>query len=375
MKKITISLLMLLTAVMGTEAKNWKIGPSSVTGMDFASINDAMSSSDVAAGDTLYLNQYYSTSAEQTVTKAVVIIGTGYDTSLTDEKVVATLNSALHLKADNVVVKSVRLSYVYFYNDNCTIDRCYASFVKVSSTTAGINHIYSCYLYKSGSGDVITGYGSTTEGTYYSQLDIQNCVIYSSYSGTYSSNYTSNTIQYLESSVINNNVIYSYTYYYSYISAIGAAIIDVKNSQISNNYICRELSYISSSSSSSRSTSYDYDLSSGVIASGSGNTIEHNILGRSSSLSNYPQNKYNYKERSTVFTCSGSYSGYYRLKDVSPAIGYATDGGDVGCHGGMFGCPAGGRPQYIPYFTKVTVGSRTENGKLPVSVSIKIQDE
>ncbi|MBQ9640877.1 MAG: hypothetical protein IJV06_12610 [Bacteroidaceae bacterium] len=57
------------------------------------------------------------------------------------------------------------------------------------------------------------------------------------------------------------------------------------------------------------------------------------------------------------------------------ALTYATDGGEVGCHGGMFGCPSGGRPQYIPYFSKVTVGQRSENGKLPVSVTIKIQDE
>lgn len=373
MKKIIISLLMLLTAVVGTEAKNWKIGPSSVTGMDFASINDAMSSSSVAAGDTLYLDQYYNESAEQIVTKAVVIIGTGYDTSLNDENVVATLNSTLHLKTDNVVVKSVKLSSVLFYNDNCTIDRCYASYVKVASITAGLNHIYSCYLYNSGC-CLISGYGSTTEEIYYSRLDIQNCVIKNHYTSSNPPT-ISNTIQYLESSIINNNVICSYTSYSKYLSPLGAALNWIINSQITNNYICRELSYYYTNTASAKATSYDYDFSSGIYASGSGNTIEHNILSRSSSLSNYPQNKVNNKDLSTVFTRNGNYSDYYQLKDACPAKGYATDGGDVGCHGGMFGCPSGGRPQYIPYFTKVTVGSRTENGKLPVSVSIKIQDE
>lgn len=92
----------------------------------------------------------------------------------------------------------------------------------------------------------------------------------------------------------------------------------------------------------------------------------------------YPTNKTYSSAWSNLFTNTGRYSDQYKLATESgdnPAINYATDGGEVGCHGGMFGCPSGGRPQYIPYFTKVTVGSRSENGKLPVSVTVKIQDE
>ena len=137
----------------------------------------------------------------------------------------------------------------------------------------------------------------------------------------------------------------------------------IKNTEIVNNIILHTQSYV-------------YDLKSDVYASGSGNTIEHNILSRTSALTYYPTNKIGFGNgMSTLFTQTGTFSDYYKLAENSPAIGYATDGGDVGCHGGMFGCPSGGRPQYIPYFTKVTVGSRTENGKLPVSVTIKIQDE
>lgn len=123
---------------------------------------------------------------------------------------------------------------------------------------------------------------------------------------------------------------------------------------------------------------YENTLSSNTVSIGSGNTIEHNVLtGSYYSLSNYPTNRYGttYATLSNVFTCSGSYSNYYQLTEKSACRGYATDGGDVGCHGGMFGNPAGGRPQYIPYFTKVTVGSRSEDGKLPVSISVKIQEE
>ena len=117
-------------------------------------------------------------------------------------------------------------------------------------------------------------------------------------------------------------------------------------------------------------------MSSDVYAVGSGNTIEHNIMSQSVP-STYPDNVYSTTIPS-LFVATGNYSDYYKLKtEVTDnyALNYGTDGKEVGCHGGMFGCPSGGRPQYIPYFTKVVVGQRTENGKLPVSLEVKIQDK
>ena len=82
----------------------------------------------VSAGDTLYLDQYYNENQEQTITKRVVIIGTGYDTSLTDEQVVARLTGGLTLKTNNVTVKSVRLEcQVNFFASDCLLDRCYVN--------------------------------------------------------------------------------------------------------------------------------------------------------------------------------------------------------------------------------------------------------
>lgn len=333
MKKIILSLLVIMMST-AVNAKSWKIGPSSVVGMDFASINIAMSSSNVTPGDTLYLDQYYNESIEQTVTKRVVIIGTGYDTSLTDEQVVATLTKPLHLKVNKAEVKSVKLSYVYFYNDDCILDRCYLTYAQTNSSTAETNHIYSCYVIGQ-----IYGYDSNR-----SQFDIQNCVVYSS----------GICLRDLKNSIINNNIIIG--------TASSYCLSSITNSQITNNIILNTSSSV-------------YDLNSNVYASGWGNTIEHNIFSRSS-LSDYPTNKFGFgSKESELFTCIGNYSDYYKLADKSAAKGYATDGGDCGCHGGMFGCPSGGRPQYIPYFTKVTVGSRSENGKLPVSIKVSIQDE
>ena len=348
MKKI-VFMLTLLVAAVGAEAKYWKIGPGSVAGMDFASITAAMESTNVNDGDTLYLDQYYNSTGTVKISKRVVVIGTGYDTSLTDEQVVATINGTLELNVDGILVQSVRLNDVHFYADNCTLDRCYVHGLYVKSTMAGLNHIYSSYITWQ-----ILGYSNDEK----SMLDIQNCVI------IYNSSTDLNQICFLKKSIIKNNTIlnsYNYSNYY--------CINNVVSSTICNNFILKI------------STSYtSNDLSNGVIASGSGNAIEHNILSRSSTLSNYPTNKVGWTKSklSQLFVMTGTYSDYYKLVTKTGdnfALNYSTDGGEVGCHGGMFGCPSGGRPQYIPYFTKVTVGSRSEDGKLPVSVTIKIQDE
>jgi hypothetical protein len=352
MKTIILSMLSLLVVVGSTQAKSWKIGPSSVNGMDFVSINAAMASDKVSAGDTLHLDQYYNENAEQNVTKKVVIIGTGYDTSFTDENVVARLTNALTLKTNNIEVKSVRLEgNVNFYATDCIIDRCFVSgLMKHQSTTAGMNHIYSCYITGR-----IEGYSSD----YPSMQDIQNCVIIN--------NSTNHNISKLTSSIINNNVIYknnsNASYYY--------CLSEIMSTQITNNIIYGYSSY----------SSYynNLDFSRNVVASGSGNTIEHNVFSGTASISYYPNNKTGQRSNwSSFFVGTGNYSDYYKLATESGdniCRNYATDGGEVGCHGGMFGCPSGGRPQYIPYFTKVVVGSRTENGKLPVSVTVKIQDK
>lgn len=327
---------MLLSGIVAN-AKSWRIGPASVVGMDFATINEAMASANVTKGDTLFLDQYYYESNTQTVSKQVTIIGTGYDTSLNDEGVVAYVYG-LNLKADKILVKSVKLAYVYLYNNDCTIDRCYVSSYVQGMQNSGMNHIYSSY---------ITGSIASETSSYYMKVDLQNCIVV---------NY-GNCLNDLTSSIIKNNVLLNS---YSGSSSSNYVCYDVNNSEFSNNIMLQTGGY-----------------SDRVFYTTSGNAIEHNIMSCSSStLSTFPTNKFGYgNAMSTLFECDGNFSDYYRLTSNSAAKGYANDGGDCGCHGGMFGCPSGGRPQYIPYFSKVVVGSRAEDGKLPVSITVKIQEQ
>ena len=68
----------LLAVATSATAKSWRINNNAAAAPDFASINAAMSSADVLAGDTLYLDPGTSLSGDQTVTKTVTIVGPGY---------------------------------------------------------------------------------------------------------------------------------------------------------------------------------------------------------------------------------------------------------------------------------------------------------
>ncbi|MBQ0142463.1 MAG: hypothetical protein KBT06_06650, partial [Prevotellaceae bacterium] len=192
----------------------------------------------------------------------------------------------------------------------------------------------------------LRGYGSSN----LSKIDVQNCVV--RYSSAGSDSYM---FSYFTSSIFNNN-----TCFYSNSNYLINLFHQVANSQITNNILLN-----------TNSSHYNY-----VFSTTTGNAIEHNILSNTSSLSGFPNNKTGYGgAESSLFECCGTFSDYYKLSSNSVAKGYATDGGECGCHGGMFGCPSGGRPQYVPYFSKVVVGSRTENGKLPVKLTVKIQEQ
>lgn len=337
MKKSFIFGLMLITATMG-KAESFKVGPASSSDkMDFANINAAMASSSVRNGDTLWLDKNYYETSTQTVNKGVTIIGTGYDIDQTNEGVVAYLYCTISLKSDNITLKSTKCNTVEFYNNNCIVDRCFISYVQTQDASAGANTVRSSY---------ITGYIWGYTSTPYSTINLYNNVVNSSYKNYGIVGYISNSdIQYNTIIFRDNNGYYPMYY--------------VNNSSIKNNIILHISTYYTNN----------------VFSSCSDNSIDHNILSMGS-WSEFPENRFGYgNSSSSLFTCEGNYSDYYKLASASAAKGYATDGGEVGCHGGMFGNPAGGRPQYVPYFEKIEVGSKSTDGKLPVSVSVKIQND
>ena len=283
MKKLFFTSIMLMLAFVAS-AKSYKIGPSSVTGMNFTSINAAMSS--VSAGDTLLLDKAYKETSEQTVTKAIVIIGNGFDTTTSTIAQVSTLN----LKADGIHVNSLYVTTVKFYNYDCRLYRCYvgssASWAGTSAATRS-NNIHSCYF---------TG---TIKGTSATAIfDIQNTILYAS---------TYNVIYNLTNSNICHCIVYA-RYYSSYSDYY--LIQNVTSSSITDNIIV------------------NYDEKSQTIGNynvSSMNTIHHNVMSGFNNPTNYPLNYLtNSSSLSSICKCSGTtVSGtYFELKSNSPALNY-----------------------------------------------------
>jgi len=338
MKKLFFTSIVLMLAIVAS-AKSYKIGPSSVTGMDFASINAAMSS--VSAGDTLLLDKAYKETSEQTVTKAVVIIGNGFDTTTSTIAQVSTLS----LKADGIHVNSLYVTNVKFYNYDCRLYRC---FVGSSATWAGTsdvtgsNSIHSCYFT-----GTISGKASAK-----AIFDIQNTILYTS---------TYNVIYNLINSNICHCVIVGNDENANYI------IQNVTSSSIIDNIIVNTYNY-----SSYRSiTISNYDVSSM-------NTIHHNVMSGFKNTTNYPLNYItNSSSLSGICKCTGTtVSGtYFELKSDSPAVNYASDGSDCGVYGGLYPYVDYGRPIYVPYFTNINVPAKATNGTLPISVTVEVQNK
>ena len=335
MKKLFFTSVMLVLAIAAS-AKSYKIGPSSVTGMNFTSINAAMSY--ISAGDTLLLDKAYKETSEQTVTKAVVIIGNGFDTTTSTIAQV----SKLSLKADGIHVNSLYVTNVYFYNKDCRLYRCFvgslASWAGTSDAT-GSNSIHSCYF-------TGTVKGANAKAVF----DIQNTILYTS---------TYNVIYNLVNSNICHCVIYGTDNGYSdrYL------IRDVTSSSIIDNII---VNYNNS----------NYTISNYSISSM--NTIHHNVMSAFQNITNYPLNAITSKSSlSSICKCTGTtVSGtYFELKSGSPALNYASDGSDCGIYGGLYPYVDYGRPIYVPYFTNINVPAKATNGTLPISVTVEVQNK
>ena len=332
MKKLFLTSIVLLLSIAAS-AKSYKIGPFSVTGMDFASINAAMST--VSAGDTLLLDKAYKETSEQTVTKAIVIIGNGFDTTTSTIAQIGTLN----LKADGIHVNSLYVTNVNFYNYDCRLYRCFvgssASWAGASAAT-GSNCIHSCYFTGTISGKSATAI-----------FDIQNTILFTS---------TSDVIYNLNNSNICHCVIYGSSNNYS-----KYLIQNVTSSNITDNIIVN--------TNNNSFTISNYNISSM-------NTIHHNVMSGFQNTTNYPLNIIGYVLANICKSNGTTISGtYFELKSGSPALNYASDGSDCGIYGGLYPYVDYGRPIYVPYFTNVNVPAKATNGTLPISITVEVQNK
>ena len=339
-KTFTTSILVAALAMtaMTATAKSWRINSDVTKNADFTDINAAMSSAEVAAGDTLYLDPECLLTDNQTVSKRVTIVGSGYLRRSAPHQG-ATISGALYLTAANAKIEGVTMTGdVYIRAQYVTIERCRAT--SYLGLNTGVNAQYAtirqCYLNR------ISGHGSTS--TYSAYWTIENNIILRTS--------TSHSVERLNNPTIRNNyILYNYggSGYYS--------IADIQGGIITNNIIFNKKT--------------NNNVWSNVIDA----VITRNVTS-SAEKTDYPDNIYlAHSDESLVFKMEGTYDQKYQLKDDSPAKGYATDGGDCGHTGGTYPYVISGLPAGYPYYTKAIIDTRAKDGKINVSLNIKMQNE
>lgn len=334
----------LLSIATNVTAKSWRINNNAAVTSDFTSINAAMSSDDVTAGDTLYLDPGCAISGEQNVTKQVTIIGAGYNGNLPYQW--STIVNLLRLYAENTKVEAVCLTGgIELRTNHLHLERCWVKGGIKGYGTSPSAIIRQCYLTGSSSGGgIISGQGSTDLRTAY--WTIENCIIYSDYphaiAGLYGATIANNYI----SSRYGNNTI--------------NALDGISNSRIENNIIVNRYNKEAM-----------FNISTDCV-------ILYNIL--SCSPETYPNlSETNLRIGSNaetdLFVMSGSNDFRFKPIENSPAKGAASDGGDCGPFGGAHPYVMGGLPMGHPYYTRAVVSPKSVNGKVSVSLNIKMQNE
>ena len=350
-KTITTSILV---AVLGftaltANAKSWRINSDVTKKADFVDINAAMSSENVTAGDTLYLDPGCNLTSNQSVTKAVTIVGPGYLRNDAPHQG-AVFTGKLYLKQANTKVEGVIMrGDNYIQAQYVTIERCYIQEpvdIGYNSTNAQYSTIKQCYIlnYIEGHTNInYSGYSTIVNNIIISNRDfangsggvvnglpyatIANNYIAATHNGTY---YNAWVIGNITGGEIENNILLNTG------KAPDNILANMENCKIRNNIMsCIEGTYT---------------------------TIGDNIYLGSN-------------DESLVFALEGTYDQRYQLKNDSPAKGYATDGGDCGPFDGGYPYVLYGLPAGYPYYTKANINTRAKDGKINVSLKIKMQNE
>lgn len=332
---IVATALLALTATTAT-ARSWRIHNDAAKAADFTSINAAMSSEQVQAGDTLYLDPGCCLASKQTISKQVTVVGTGYFSARTPT---AYVTADIDISAPGTKLEGISISgSTFVMAQDVTIERCYTAAIRLNSSN-GINAnnctIRQCYVTGS-----IYGYDRTHRGQY---------------------------------TTIENNIII----------CSGKVILDLSNANIRNNYI----SQTGNGSSYYNFYYVNHSILENNIVRNVYNNVDHcwvyledsqlanNIILFAAAGTYFTDQIYGYTAEADIFCMEGGNDLQYRLKEGSPAKGAATDGGDCGPYGGATPYVPGGLPQGHPYYLQYGVSSRAVNDKVNVNLKIQLQDE
>ena len=349
MKKFFTLMAAVVLFSSAAEARNWRINNDPAAKADFLSIDAAMASTDVYAGDVLYLDPGCRL-PKQTITKGVTIIGTGYNLKETEEAMVAGIT----IKANNIKLTGINVSgniswpdYDRF--DNITIERCKVQGIRVtpygSNISYGVN-IIACYI----TGDV-SGKNSP--------LVLRNSIILGRVNSINNGTITNNVV------ICSSGTNTGQTYFPLY---------SITNSTITNNIIINPTTHTTTSENVVTNWSHQTIYNTAITDY---NNITNNVLStdEAHAWADFPTNKFIGAKIEDVFVNEGNLEEKYQLKEGSPALGYGTNGVDCGAFGGQSPYVLCGRPQFVPYIYDAQIPNTPTDGKLNITLKIKSQNE
>ena len=344
MRKFFLMAVVVCASLLSTaaQAKTWRINNDPAAKADFLSINAAMESLDVYAGDVLYLDPGCRL-PQQTITKGVTVIGTGYNLAESEEAMVAGIKIGAHnIKLTGINV-SEGISWKSATYNNITIERCKARGISTYYSCEGVK-IIGCYI----TGDV---YGYNTS------LVLRNSIVL-------------NQVHGIVNGIISNNVII----YDTSTSTDNYPITSVTNSTITNNIIINPTTYTKTTDNVVTNYSYMTIRNTKVTDY---NTIAHNILSTDAdhAWADFPTNKFIGAKVEDIFVNEGNQEEKYKLKEGSAAIGYGQNGVDCGAFDGLYPYVLCGRPQFVPYIYDVQIPNTPTDGKLNITLKVKSQNE
>lgn len=335
-----------VVAVAATQvamAHSWRINNDASKGAHFASINEAMTSEQVVDGDTLYLDPGCVLSDAQTITKAVTVIGTGWDFS--DKPYVpARIANFLYINNAAKVMSVLINKQVYPNHDNIVLERCrITGNIKKKATDYSDSNLQIIGCYVDG---IVGGYNSSN---YAVGWRIYNTYIY------YGDIYT-RSIEYLTNAVIENCLLRCRGSYEP-----NNVILNINNSVVRNNIIISE-----------RGASYK-----NYIISGSNNAFYNNCLSADETFSLAENNVCANSASIATFVCNAGVGGaWMQLCEGSPAKGAGEGGIDCGpyAEGSLYPFVTYGLPEHIPYFTEADIPTQPTDGKVKVTLKIENQN-
>lgn len=335
-----LSAVLLFAGGQQADAASWRINNNANRHAHFTDINAAMSSNDVVAGDTLYLDPGCLITSTQNVTKRVTIIGTGY--FLDGTIMSASINAGVYLKAVGIKFEGVAIAHgkrLSIEANDVIVERC--SIWDVFWSGTGQNTTFrQCYVTGRIVGNGISNISS-------SGCTIENCIIYYDWDGNYCA------ISDLYNATLRNNYVRSVT------ANSNNLIGNLGNSIVINNIFIQQRN-----KNNIRGTLTDCNYNNNVMSCDEGN------------YSTFPDNlSLGTNDESTVFALEGTNDQRYQLKDDSPAKGYATDGGDCGPFGGRYPYVPSGYPLGMPRFESSAVGTRPQSGQVSVTQEVTIQKQ